>query len=226
MKAKTKKAMRVGVIHTSGDGNPLLLQAAEQFLTEHYFTEAAVTAQWHTEGAGSWIKSYAARLSHIQGYSPYTNEASKTHNASVAAWRVPKAQEPQLTTTRTPRGGGMAKARTHTGQVEYDTTPVPTAVQIGVTDVQEMVHDMNSTLENEVTVTEDDPDAPGGKTYEIVSKLMRDQGLQGDPKEFIPGYYKELHTVTTLRLKPVSPEVAAYIRSKKLAVWLKMLYWR
>jgi hypothetical protein len=120
----------------------------------------------------------------------------------------------------------MAKARTHTGQVEYDTTPVPTAVQIGVTDVQEMVHDMNSTLENEVTVTEDDPDAPGGKTYEIVSKLMRDQGLQGDPKEFIPGYYKELHTVTTLRLKPVSPEVAAYIRSKKLAVWLKMLYWR
>jgi hypothetical protein len=70
---------------------------------------------------------------------------------------------------------------------------------------------------------EDDPDAPGGKTYEVVSKLMRDQGLQGDPKEFIPGYYKELHTVTTLRLKPVTPEVAAYIRSKKLAVRLKML---
>lgn len=117
----------------------------------------------------------------------------------------------------------MAKARTHTGQVEYDTTAVPTDVQIGVTDVQEMAHDMNSTLEKEVIVPEDDPDAPGGKTYEIVSKLMRDQGLQGDPKEFIPGYYKELHTVTTLRLKPVSPEVAAYIRSKKLAVRLKML---
>ena len=59
--------------------------------------------------------------------------------------------------------------------------------------------------------------------YEIVAKLMRDQGLQGDPKEFIPGYYKEINTVTTLRLKPVSPEVAAYIRSKKLAVRLKML---
>ena len=38
---------------------------------------------------------------------------------------------------------------------------------------------------------EEDPDAPGGKTYEIVAKLMRDQGLQGDPKEFIPGYYIE-----------------------------------
>ena len=63
-------------------------------------------------------------------------------------------------------------------------------------------------IEKEVIVPEDAPDAPGGKTYEIVSKLMRDQGLQGDPKEFIPGYYKKLHTVTALRLKPVSPEVA------------------
>ena len=62
-------------------------------------------------------------------------------------------------------------------------------MQIGVTDVQEMAHEMNSTLEKEVTVPEDAPDAPGGKAYEIVSKLMRDQGLQGDPKEFIPGYY-------------------------------------
>ena len=52
---------------------------------------------------------------------------------------------------------------------------------------------------------------------------MRDQGLQGDPTEFIPGYCKEFNTVTTLRLKPVSPEVAVYIRSKKLAVRLKML---
>ena len=71
----------------------------------------------------------------------------------------------------------MAKARAHTGQVEYDNTAVPTDVQIGVADVQEMAHDMNSTLENKVIVTEDDPDAPGGKTYEIVSKLMRGQGL-------------------------------------------------
>ena len=95
-----------------------------------------------------------------------------------------------------------------------------------MTDVQEMAQDMNPTLAKEGNFPEEDPDAPGGKTYdsyEIVSKLMRDQGLQGDPKEFIPGYYKELNTVTTLRLKPVSPEVAAYIRSKKLAVRLKML---
>ena len=27
-----------------------------------------------------------------------------------------------------------------------------------------------------------------------VAKLMRDQGLQGDPKAFIPGYYKEINT--------------------------------
>ena len=82
---------------------------------------------------------------------------------------------------------------------------------------------MNPTVVKEASVREEDPDAPGGKTYEIVAKLMRDQGLQGDPKAFIPGYYKEINTVTTLRLKPVSPEVAAYIRSKKLAVRLKML---
>ncbi len=28
----------------------------------------------------------------------------------------------------------------------------------------------------------------------------KDQGLQGDPKEFIPGYYKEVNTVTILIL--------------------------
>ena len=61
MTAKTKKAMMVGVVNKSGDGNPLL-QAAEQFLTDHYSTAEAATAQWHTEGAGPWIKSYAARL--------------------------------------------------------------------------------------------------------------------------------------------------------------------
>ena len=38
--AKTKKAMMVGVSHTSGDGHPLL-QAAEQFLTDHYYSTAA-----------------------------------------------------------------------------------------------------------------------------------------------------------------------------------------
>ena len=74
------------------------------------------------------------------------------------------------------------------------------------------------TTKKNISHKEEDPDARGGKTYEIVAKLMRDQGLQGDPKAFIPGYYKEINTVTTLRLKPVSPEVAAYIRSKKLAV--------
>ena len=43
---------------TSSSGGRTIL---EQFLTDHYCTEAAVTAQWHTEGAGPWIKSYAAR---------------------------------------------------------------------------------------------------------------------------------------------------------------------
>ncbi len=42
--AKTKEAMMVGLSHTSGDVHPLL-QAAEQFLREHYATETAVTAQ-------------------------------------------------------------------------------------------------------------------------------------------------------------------------------------
>ena len=37
MKAKTKKAMMVGVVNKSGDGHPLL-QAAEEFLTDHYST--------------------------------------------------------------------------------------------------------------------------------------------------------------------------------------------
>jgi len=68
----------------------------------------------------------------------------------------------------------MTKARPHTGQVDYDTTAVPTDVQIGVTDVQKMAHDMNPTLEKEVIVPEEAPDAPSGKTFEIVSKLMRD----------------------------------------------------
>ena len=83
-------------------------------------------------------------------------------------------------------------------------------MQIGVTDVQDMAQALNPTVVTEASVREEDPDAPGGKTYEIVAKLMRDQGLQGDPKDFIPGYYKEINTVTTLRLKPVSPEVAAF----------------
>ena len=96
-------------------------------------------------------------------------------------------------------------------------------MQIGVTDVQDMAQALNPTVAKEDSVMEEDPDALGGKTHEIVAKLMRDQGIQGDPKGFIPGYYKEINTVTTLRLKPVSPEVAAYIRSKKLAVRLKML---
>ena len=61
--------------------------------------------------------------------------------------------------------------------------------------------------------------------YEIVSKGMRDQGLHGDPKEFILGYYKELNTVTTLSLKPVSPEVVTCTSGPRswLLVRLKML---
>ena len=283
MTAKTKKAMMVGVVTKSGDGNPLL-QAAEQFLTEHYSTAEAATAQWHTEGAGPWIKSYAARLSHIQGYPSSTKVKATTHTASVAAWGLPTAQEPHLTVQSNDTQGSLAMTRKQRRQrqVEYDTTAVPTDVHIGVTDVQEMAQDLNPTSESKendkesidakakdniekgdvvryrggaeceviethqdegeryytikfadgqerqttkthISHKEEDPDAPGGKTYEIVAKLMRDQGLQGDPKEFIPGYYKEINTVTTLRLKPVSPEVAAYIRSKKLAVRLKML---
>ncbi len=38
------------------------------------------------------------------------------------------------------------QGNTHTGHVEYDTTTVPTDVQIGVTDVQEMAHEMNPIL--------------------------------------------------------------------------------
>ena len=79
----------------------------------------------------------------------------------------------------------------------YDNTAVPTAVQIGVTDVQDMAQALNPTVAKEDIVMEEDPDAPGGKTYEIVAKLMRDQGIQGDPKGFIPGYYKEINAVTT-----------------------------
>jgi hypothetical protein len=56
LKAKTKKALMVGVVQTSGNVNPLL-QSAEQFLTDHHHATAAATAQWHTEGAGPWIKS-------------------------------------------------------------------------------------------------------------------------------------------------------------------------
>lgn len=226
----------VGVVTKSGDGNPLL-QAAEQFLTDHYSTAEAATAQWHTEGAGPWIKSYAARLSHIQGYPSSTKVKATTHTASVAAWGLPTAQEPHLTVQSNDTQGSLAMTRKQRRQrqVEYDTTAVPTDVHIGVTDVQEMAQALNPTsaskendkdsivAKGKENIEKEDPDAPGGKTYEIVAKLMRDQGLQGDPKAFIPGYYKEINTVTTLRLKPVSPEVAAYIRSKKLAVRLKML---
>ena len=172
----------MGVSHTSGDVHPLL-QAAEQFLTDHYCMEAAVTAQWHIEGAGSWIKSYTSRLSHIQGYLPSTKAKATTHTASVAAWRLPTAQEPHLTGKSNTTRGLMATTRAQRRQreVEYDNTAVPTAVQIGVTDVQDMTQALNPTVAKEDSVMEEDPDAPGGKTYEIVAKLMRDQGNPGRP---------------------------------------------
>ena len=66
-----------------------------------------------------------------------------------------------------------------------------------------------------------DPDAPGGEVYETVKQLMKLQNLEGDPQDFIPGYKKELATVTKMRLKEVSPAVAKYVREKKLAVRLR-----
>ena len=52
--------------------------------------------------------------------------------------------------------------------------------------------------------------------YETVKQLMQLQNIAGDPHDFIPGYKKELATVTKMRLKEVSPEVAKYVRAKKL----------
>ena len=69
----------------------------------------------------------------------------------------------------------------------------------------------------------EDSDAPGGAVYETVKHLMQTQNIQGDPQDFIPAYKKELETVTTLRLKEVSPAVAQYVRAKKLAVRLRMI---
>ena len=68
-----------------------------------------------------------------------------------------------------------------------------------------------------------EPEEPGGEIYETVQQLMKAQHLEGDPKDFIPGYKKELETVTKMRLKAVTPEVAKYVRAKKLAVRLRML---
>jgi hypothetical protein len=56
-----------------------------------------------------------------------------------------------------------------------------------------------------------------------VKELMKLQNIAGDPQDFIPGYKKELATVTKMRLKEVSPAVAQYVRAKKLAVRLRML---
>ena len=66
-------------------------------------------------------------------------------------------------------------------------------------------------------------DEPGSEVYETVKQLMKTQNLQGDPQDFIPAYKKELATVTTMRLKEVSPAVAQYVRAKKLAVRLRMI---
>ncbi len=66
-------------------------------------------------------------------------------------------------------------------------------------------------------------DEPGSEVHETVKQLMKTQNLQGDPQDFIPAYKKELATVTTMRLKEVSPAVAQYVRAKKLAVRLRMI---
>ena len=52
--------------------------------------------------------------------------------------------------------------------------------------------------------------------YETVKELMKLQNIVGEPQDFIPGYKKELETVTKMRLKEVSPAVAQYVRAKKL----------
>ena len=52
---------------------------------------------------------------------------------------------------------------------------------------------------------------------------MKTQNIQGDPQDFLQAYKKELATVTTMRLKEVSPAVAQYVRAKKLAVRLRMI---
>ncbi len=46
------------------------------------------------------------------------------------------------------------------------------------------------------------------QVYEIVKELMKLQNIAGDPQDFIPGFKKELATVTKMRLKEVSPAVA------------------
>ena len=67
------------------------------------------------------------------------------------------------------------------------------------------------------------PDTTGDEVYETVKQLMKTQNIQGDPQDFLQAYKKELATVTTMRLKEVSPAVAQYVRAKKLAVRLRMI---
>jgi len=72
---------------------------------------------------------------------------------------------------------------------------------------------------------------PGGQVYETVLRLLETQQVplqDGETRDaqvrsYIPGYLKEKDMVTQLRLEPVSEDMARYIRTRKLAVRLKML---
>ncbi len=67
-------------------------------------------------------------------------------------------------------------------------------------------------------------DEPGSEVYETVKQLMKTHNLQGDPQDFIPAYNKELATVTTMRLKEVSPcsPVSRFDRSDMLNINIKV----
>ena len=176
-------------------------------------------AQWHAESAAQWITSYATQLSPRPPLQPPArpteNTASPadlpfatspvpvkykdpvkqyTHAQTVASWCLPKAQEPSLRKQPEPRSHEPLREPDYHVSHGMEAPGVPL-----------------------------DPDEPGGEVYETVKQLMQIQNIAGDPKDFIPGYKKELETVTKMRLKEVSPEVAKYVRAKKLAVRLRML---
>ena len=174
-------------------------------------------AKWHTESAAQWITSYATQLSpRSQSQPPERPTATtgsssatspvpfkykdpvkqSTHAKTVASWCLPQAQEPSL--RQQPEPLTQEHLRNPGSRVSQATCMETPVVHL-------------------------DPDEPGGEVYETVKELMRVQNLVGDPTDFIPGYKKELETVTKMRLKEVSPAVAQYVRAKKLAVRLRMI---
>jgi hypothetical protein len=86
--------------------------------------------------------------------------------------------------------------------------------------------DTNTNHNPNNTITE-----PGGQVYDTVLRLLEHQQVPlqaGESRDdqvrsYIPGYMKEKDMVTQLRLEPVSENMAQYIRTRKLAVRLKML---